>query len=64
MADELRGYDRGRAMRQVEQIYRTLREVFHVAKEQDVSTGRAADRFALERVNRVGRLRQIWVPPR
>ncbi len=64
VADELRGYDRGRAMRQVEQIYRTLREVFHMAKEQDVSTGRAADRFALERVNRVGRLRQIWVPPR
>jgi leucine dehydrogenase len=64
VADELRGYDRDRAMRQVEQIYRTLREIFHMAKEQDISTAEAADRFASDRVRRVGRLRQIWVPAR
>jgi leucine dehydrogenase len=62
VADELRGYDRERAMRRVEQIYRTLREIFKVAKEQRISTAEAANRFALERVQRVGRISQIWVP--
>ena len=64
VADELRGYDRDRAMRQVEGIYRTLRQIFHMAKEQGISTARAADRFAVERVKRLSRLRQIWVPGR
>ncbi|MFN2545295.1 MAG: Glu/Leu/Phe/Val dehydrogenase [Actinomycetota bacterium] len=64
VADELRGYDRQRAMRQVEGIYRTLRDIFQWAKEKDISTGRAADEFALRRAQRVGRLRQIWVPNR
>jgi hypothetical protein len=46
----------------VEQIYRTLREIFKISKEQHISTAEAADRFALERAQRVGRLSQIWVP--
>src|SRR5438105_1198214 len=62
VADELRGYDRERATRQVEQIYRTLRKIFQTAKEQGISTSLAADGYALERVERVGRLRRIWVP--
>src|SRR5438105_91868 len=57
VADELRGYDRDRAMRQVETVYRNLRAVFQVAKEENISTARAADRFALERIERVGYLR-------
>jgi leucine dehydrogenase len=64
VADELRGYDRGRAMRQVDQIYRTLRDIFFMSTHEGISTSRAADRFALERVDRLGRLRQIWVPRR
>src|SRR5438105_9574364 len=62
VADELRGYDRDRAMRQVETVYRNLRAVFQVAKEENISTARAADRFAMERIERVGRLRRILVP--
>src|SRR5437016_8006596 len=57
VADELRGYDRERAMRQVEGIYRTLRRIFSMAGEQGISTARAADQFAMERIERVGRLR-------
>src|SRR5436309_1110852 len=64
VADELRGYDRDRAMRKVEGIYRTLRQVFSMARERGISTARAADRFAVERVKRLSRLRQIWVPGR
>ena len=43
VADELRGYDRDRAMGKVEAIYRTLREVFSISREQDIPTNEAAD---------------------
>ena len=61
VADELRGYDRDRAMRKVEGIYRTLRQVFSMARERGISTSRAADVFAMQRVEQVSRLRGIWV---
>jgi leucine dehydrogenase len=64
VADELRGYDRDRAMGRVEAIYRTLREVFSIAREEDVPTNEAADRFALARIERITRLRRYWVPGR
>jgi len=64
VADELRGYDRERAMNKVEGIYRTLREVFLVARERGISTAQAADAVAQSRIDRVGRLRKYWVPGR
>lgn len=64
VADELRGYDRDRAMAKVEGIYRTLREVFLVARERRVSTATAADAVAQARIDRIGRLRRYWVPGR
>lgn len=64
VADELRGYDRERAMNKVEGIYRTLREVFLVARERGASTAKAADAVAQARIDRVGRLRRYWVPGR
>jgi leucine dehydrogenase len=64
VADELRGYDRDRAMQRVEGIYRTLRAVFRIAEEEGISTARAADRFALDRIERITRLRRYWVPGR
>jgi leucine dehydrogenase len=64
VADELRGYDRSRAMSKVEGIYRTLREVFLVARERGVSTAKAADAVAQARIDRVSRLRRYWVPGR
>jgi leucine dehydrogenase len=64
VADELRGYDRDRAMGRVEAIYRTLREVFSISRQEDISTNEAADRFALDRIERITRLRRYWVPGR
>lgn len=64
VADELRGYDRERAMQRVEGVYRTLRAVFRIAEEEGISTAQAADRFALERIERISRLRRYWVPGR
>src|SRR5438067_9390854 len=46
ISDELRGYDRERAMKQVEGIYRTLRKIFLIGKERDISPARAADGYA------------------
>jgi leucine dehydrogenase len=64
VADELRGYDRERALQRVEDIYRTLREIFAIARQEDISTSEAADRFAVSRIHRISRLRRYWVPGR
>lgn len=62
VADELIGYDPERAMKGVEEIYRTLREVFRRARMDDVIPDEAAKRLAEERIRSVGRVRQLWVP--
>ncbi len=62
MSNELHGYDERRARGQVEGIYRTLREIFHIARDRHTTTSEAADRFAEERIERIGRVRLTWVP--
>jgi len=62
VADELQGYNEDRARARVQHVYRTLREIFRVAKEQDVSTAQAADHYAERRIGRIGRVRLYWVP--
>jgi leucine dehydrogenase len=62
VADELMGYDRQRAMRRVESIYRTMREVFRRSKTEGIPPSRAADDMARERMESVSRVRLLWVP--
>ena len=62
VADELQGYNETRARARVQSIYRTLREIFRMARDRQISTAAAADRFAEERIERVGRIRLYWVP--
>ena len=62
VSDELQGYDRERAMGRVEGIYRTLREVFRLARTEGLSPRKAAERMAEERMARVSRVRLLWVP--
>jgi leucine dehydrogenase len=64
VSDELQGYDRDRAMARVEGIYRTVREVFRMARTEGISTRKAAERMAEERIARVSRVRLLWVPGR
>jgi leucine dehydrogenase len=59
--DELRGYDRDRAMKRVEGIYKQLQLVFTMAKERHLSTARAAMELAESRIRKVGRIRLIRV---
>ena len=62
VADELQGYNPERAKSRIESVYRTLREIFHIARDRHISTAAAADAFAEERVGRIGRVRLYWVP--
>ena len=62
VSDELHGYNPERARARVEGIYRNVREIFQVARERRMSTSAAADAFAEERIQRVGRIRLTWVP--
>jgi leucine dehydrogenase len=62
VADELQGYHPERARARIQSIYRTLRQIFHIARDRHISTAAAADAFALERIGKVGRVRLYWVP--
>jgi leucine dehydrogenase len=57
--DELRGYDRGRAMRSVEGIYKQLQHIFSIALDRQISTSRAAMEYAEERIRKISRIRLL-----
>ena len=57
--DELRGYDRERAMKRVEGIYKQMQEIFLHARQKNVSTARAAEDYAEERIRKISRFRLI-----
>ena len=59
--DELRGYDRERAMHKVEGIYKQLQNIFAMARERNISTARAAIEHAQERIRKIGRIRLVRV---
>jgi leucine dehydrogenase len=59
--DELRGYDRDRAMKRVEGIYKQLQLIFTMAKERHLSTAAAAMEHAESRIRKISRLRLVRV---
>ena len=59
--DELRGYDRERAMKRVEGIYKQLQHIFTMAKEKRISTEQAAMEYAEDRIRKISRMRLIRV---
>ena len=62
VADELIGYHRDRAMAKVDGIYRTLREIFLLARTGGMTTAAAANRLAEDRMAGVSRVRLLWLP--
>jgi leucine dehydrogenase len=62
VADELQGYDERRAKSRVQEVYRTLREIFNIARDRHISSSSAADAFAEERIEKISRVRLTWVP--
>ena len=55
---EMEGYVRDRALRMAEGIYGNLERVIKIAKEQGVTTAEAADRFAEQRIERIGNVKR------
>lgn len=53
IADELKGYNRERALKKVEGIYDNIMKVIEIAKRDNLPTYRAADRMAEERIARM-----------
>ena len=59
--DELRGYDRERAMSRVNSIYKALQLIFTMSRERNISTARAAMEYAEDRIRKIGRIRLVRV---
>ncbi len=57
--DELRGYDRNRAMKRVEGIYKQLQHIFALSRERGVSTAAAANDYAEDRIRKISRIRLV-----
>lgn len=55
---ELEGYSRERALNMTRGIYVNLLRIFEIAKSENVSTNKAADRVAEERISRIGKIKQ------
>ncbi len=61
VANELEGYNRERAKRQVEKIYDILTEIFRVAQRDGTPTFQAANTVAQERISMVSHVKRAWV---
>jgi leucine dehydrogenase len=57
--DELRGYDRDRAMKRVEGIYKAMQLIFAMAHERSISTAQAAREYAEQRIRNISRIRLV-----
>jgi leucine dehydrogenase len=57
VANGLEGYPQERALAQVSGIYETLLTLFELSEHENIPTSQAANRFAEERLHRVGALK-------
>jgi leucine dehydrogenase len=55
---EMEGYVRERALRMAEGIYQNTERVINISREQGIPTYEAADRFAEERVEKIGQIKK------
>ncbi|MBE3580666.1 MAG: Glu/Leu/Phe/Val dehydrogenase [Thermoanaerobacteraceae bacterium] len=62
IAEELRGYDRERALKKAAGIYDRVLKVFKIAEEQNIPTYIAADRMAEERIARIHGVHRTFIP--
>lgn len=61
VADELNGYNKERAYKQVENIGLSLEKIFEISKEKNIPTQAAADHLAEERIASVQRSRSTFL---
>ncbi len=60
VANELEGYRQDRAMKQAEAIYDILQNIYSISDEQNISTIAAANHIAEERLNKIGKMKNIY----
>ena len=58
--NELEGYNRERALHQAEGIYGILMDIFDRAEAEDIPTHYASNRVAEDRINNIGRIKNIY----
>jgi leucine dehydrogenase len=55
------GYNYERARRDVDQIYDRIRSIIEISKRENIPTYKAADRFAEERIKKIGAIKDLRV---
>jgi leucine dehydrogenase len=61
VADELNGYNRERALANASKIYDQIGLVFDIAKKENITTEKAADRMAEDRINTMKEMRSNFI---
>ena len=61
VANELEGYRQDRALMQAEGIYTTLKNIFAIAKRENIPTYLASNKLAEDRIKRIAPIKQIYV---
>lgn len=59
--EEIQGYNRERAMNRAANIYNVVKKVIEISKRDNISTSKAADRMAEERIEKIGRTKTIYL---
>lgn len=59
---EIKGYNRDRALNRVKNIYKTVKKVIKISKRDSISTYKAADILAEERIEAVAGVRKNYIP--
>jgi leucine dehydrogenase len=60
VANELEGYSQERALKQAENIYSTILEIFKIAGEEGIPSFEASRRLAEQRIGKIGHLRKFY----
>ncbi|KUO51127.1 MAG: leucine dehydrogenase [Desulfitibacter sp. BRH_c19] len=61
VSEELHGYNKERAYKKIETIYSNIQKVLAISKERQIPANIAADRMAEERIEKLGRIRNIYL---
>ena len=57
--NELQGYNKSKALKEVKGIYNILRNVFDIAKKEDIPTHLASNRLAEKRIEQLATLKRF-----
>ncbi len=60
VANELEGYNRERAVQQAASIYQTVTQVYQIARDEKITTSKAANALAERRIERLGRIKATY----